>query len=159
MRALAEYIVSVSAAALLCGILNSIMVKGTAREILKLVSGLFLAFSVISPVSNLRLPELTEIEATWQTEAADAVHAGEIMARDAVSDSISEQLETYILDKAESMGLDLTVHVSLKMDDSCLPETVTMEGRASAEERQQLTVEITEALGLTEEDIKWIQQP
>ena len=158
MRALAEYIISVSAAAFLCGILNSMMLKGTAKEVMKLVSGLFLAFCVISPVSDLRLPELTDLGESLQQEAQEAAAAGESMAQESVSESIKEQLEAYILDKAESLGLNLTVEVFLAEEDSFLPEGVTLQGDAPLPERQELIQEITDALGLTEEDITWTRR-
>ena len=138
MRDLAEYIISVSAAALVCGILNSMMPKGAAKEVLKLVSGLFLVFCVISPVSNLRLPELADIGETIREEAATAVEDGEEMATESVRDSISQQLEAYILDKASSMGLDIEVEVFLKQDDSFLPESVTIRGSAAQQQKKEL---------------------
>lgn len=157
MQQLAEYIISVAAAAFLCGILNSLMLKGTAKEVLKLVCGLFLAFCVISPVADLRLPELADLGEGIQEEAREAVEAGEQMARESVSESISGQLEAYILDIAQSMGLDLTVDVFLEEGDGCLPESVTIQGDASDREKKEMTTQITDALGLTEEDILWIQ--
>lgn len=159
MRALAEYIISVSAAALLCGILNSMTVKVTAKEILRLVSGLFLAFCVISPVSNLRLPELSEVGADWEREAAAAAQAGEDMAHDAVSDSISEQLEAYILDKAGSMGLDIRVEITLDPLEGYLPRTLTVLGDAPVQKRKRFIQEIAEDLGIREEDVIWTQEP
>ena len=158
MRDLAEYIISVSAAALVCGILNSMMPKGTAKEVLKLVSGLFLVFCVISPVSNLRLPELADIGETIREEASAAVTAGEKLAVNSARDSISEQLEAYILDKADSMGLSLDVEVILKQDGSFLPETMTIEGRATKQQTEELLEEITDALGITQEDITWTRK-
>ena len=158
MRDLAEYIISVSAAALVCGILNSMLPKGAAKEVLKLVSGLFLVFCVISPVSNLRLPELADIGATIREEAASAVADGEEMAAESVRDSISQQLEAYILDKASSMGLDIEVEVFLKQDDSFLPESVTIRGSAAQQQKKELLEELTDALGITQEDITWTRK-
>ena len=158
MRDLAEYIISVSAAALVCGILNSMMPKGAAKEVLKLVSGLFLLFCVISPVSNLRLPELADIGESIREEAATAVADGEEMATESVRDSISQQLEAYILDKASSMGLDIEVEVFLKQDDSFLPESVTIRGSAAQQQKKELLEELTDALGITQEDITWTRK-
>ena len=158
MQALAEYIISVSAAALICGILNSMMLKGTAKEVLKLVSGLFLAFCVIRPVSDIRLPELADIGESIREEAASAVTAGEEMAMDSARDSISEQLEAYILDKAASLGLDIQVEVFLTQDDSFLPESVTIRGSGTAQQKKELMEEITDALGITQEDITWTRK-
>lgn len=159
MRPLAEYIVSVSTAAILCGILNAISLKGAAKEILKLVSGLFLAFCVISPVSNLQLPELTDIGTQWQEEASDAVKTGEELSREALLDSITQQLTAYILDKARQMELDVSVQVFLEGEEDYLPDRVILSGNGSASEKQTLIREIAADLGIPEEDVQWSGQP
>lgn len=159
MRDLAEYIISVSAAAILCGILNSLMLKGAAKEILKLISGLFLAFCVISPVSNIRLPELTDVGETIKEDAESAVRAGEDKTSRELTDSISAQLAAYILDKAKTMGLELEAEVTLADDGTFLPIGILLSGDASRESREQLTEDIAQDLGLPEEDIQWIGEP
>ena len=158
MRALAEYIISVSAAALLCGILNSMILKGTAKEVLKLVFGLFLAFCVIRPASDLKLPDFMDIGENIQKESISAVAVGENMAMESARDSILKQLEAYILDKASSMGLDIEVELALRQDDTYLPASLTIRGSASSRQKAELLEEITDALGITQEEIVWIQK-
>lgn len=155
MRAIGEYIISVCTAALLCGILNSMMVKGPAKEILKLVSGLFLAFCVISPVSNIHLPDLAAISQEVQEDAQSAAASGEEITDEALTESIIRQLEAYILDKAESMGLHPEVEVILMDDGSYLPKQVILSGKAPIVKRARLIQEIAEDLGLTKEDVQW----
>lgn len=154
MRELGEYIVSVCAAAFVCGIVNGMMPKGAAKDLLKLVGGLFLAFTVIRPVANIRLPELAEITESWQQEARDAAEAGEEMAMESAVDSIKNQLEAYILDKARELRLILTVEVSLE-ENSLLPDMVRLSGDASPNARQQMLTFLQQELGLSEEDIVW----
>lgn len=155
MRALAEYIVSVAAAAILCGILNSVMTGSGPKGVMKLVTGLFLAFCVIRPIMDLHLPDFTELPESIREEAEEAAAEGEALARESMSVSITEQLETYILDRAGSMGLDLQVQVVLKEDNSWLPDSVILTGDAPAAKQKALTGEIIEALGIPEEDIVW----
>lgn len=155
MHALAEYIISVSAAAILCGILNSLMLKGAAKEIMKLVSGLFLAFCVISPVSDIRLPELTAVGEEIRSEAETAAEIGEAHTLKALADSISRQLEAYILDKAEEMGLHLDAEIFLGSEETFLPERVVLSGEAAPGIQKQLIREIAEDLGIPEEDVQW----
>ena len=155
MRAIGEYIVSVCTAALLCGILNSLILKGPAKDVLKLVSGLFLAFCVISPVSNIHLPDLAAMNQEVQQDAEAAASAGAEIMDEALSERITGQLEAYILDKAESMGLHPEVKVILKDDGSYLPKHVTLSGKAPIVKRTKLIQEIVEDLGLTKEDVRW----
>ena len=153
MRSLAEYIISVSAAALLCGILNSMMLKGSAKEVLKLVSGLFLAFCVIRPVSDLRLPEITEIGESIREEASAAVTAGEKLAVNSARDSISEQLEAYILDKAQS--LDITLTMQVWPDENGKPHRVSLEGIVPEAGREALSEALETELGIPKEHQIW----
>ena len=155
MRAIGEYIISVCTAALLCGILNSMMLKGPAKEILKLVSGLFLAFCVISPVSNIRLPDLMAVSEELQLDAQSAADAGEEITDAALCESIIGQLSEYILDKAKSMGLYPEVEVILQTDGSYLPKAVYLSGEAPIVKRTKLIQEIAEDLGLAKEDVQW----
>lgn len=155
MHALAEYIICVSAAAFVCGIVNSLMPKGPAKEVLKLVGGLFLAFSVIRPVADIRIPELAEVSASWQEEASEAAALGEEMAREAAAESIKQELEAYILDKAGELRLTVEAEVFLE-EETLLPESVTVSGNAAPNSRQRLTDWIESELGISEEDIRWI---
>lgn len=154
MQSLGEYIVSVCAAAFICGILNSMAPKGTAKEVLKLVGGLFLTFTVIRPVADIQIPELAEVTENWQQEAWDAAQAGEEMALQSAVESITQQLEAYILDKANALRLTLTVEVSLE-EDSLMPDMVRLTGDASPYARQQMLTYLQKELGFSEEDILW----
>ena len=155
MGKLGEYIVCVCCAALLCGIVNAMMPKGTTREILKLVGGLFLAFTVISPIRDLEFPDLSQMTTTLQEEVSQAVARGEEMARQAAAASIKKELEAYILDKALSLRLEVRVQLKLR-EDTLHPESVILIGNPSPDSRNQLTRWICEELGLTKEAVTWI---
>lgn len=154
MQALGEYILSVGAAAFIVGILGSLMPKGPSKEILKLVCGLFLAFTVISPVSNIQIPELSHIAESWKAEGTAAAVTGEEMAREAARQCITQELTAYILDKAAALGLTLEVQVSIH-EDTFHPTGVTLTGDASPILRRRLSETLREELGLTQEDIIW----
>lgn len=154
MQALGEYIVAVSAAAFVCAVVGSLIPKGPSKDILKLVSGLFLAFTVIQPVSDLKIPELSEITQVWKKEGASASDAGQEMMEKAIRESITQQLRSYILDKAESLGLTLTAEVLLH-PDTCYPRKIHLTGDAAPALRQKLTEILSEDLDLNQEDILW----
>ena len=62
MENIARYILSVTAAALLLGILQTIAgKKGTQAVLLQLIGGLFLTFTVISPIVNIEADEILDI--------------------------------------------------------------------------------------------------
>lgn len=154
MRELAEYVVSIAAAALVCGIVANLMPKGTARELLKLVGGLFLVFTVIQPIANIRLPDLSAVEEGYREEAAQAVAEGEIIADDQLTRRICQELEAYILDKARALRLEVEVYLQLE-EGGYLPESVRLEGSASPHGKSELIRYLTEELGIQEEKIQW----
>ena len=154
MQGLAEYVISITAAAFVCGIVRNLMPKGTAKEILRLVGGLFLAFTVIRPVANIQIPDLTIVEDLHRQEAAAAVSQGENMVLESLAGSIKQELEAYILDKARELRLEVKVQVLLS-DSGYLPESVRLEGEASPHARKELLHILTEELGLQEENIQW----
>ena len=155
MGKLGEYIVCVCCAALLCGIVNAMMPKGTTREILKLVGGLFLAFTVISPIRDVEFPDLSRMTTTLQEEVSQAVARGEEMARQAAADSIKKELEAYILDKAQSLRLQ--IRVQLKLEEETLhPASVSIIANVSPSAKEEMEYWLCRELGLTKEDITWI---
>lgn len=73
-----------------------------------------------------------------------------------LSDLISQEAETYILDKARENGLDLTVEVETKVEDTYpVPWSVVIRGQISAAEQAALSQQITQDLGIPEERQEW----
>ena len=56
MEALRQYVISVVAAAMLCGIVVRLFPNGSGKQMGKLICGLFLAYTVLSPISRVDLP-------------------------------------------------------------------------------------------------------
>jgi len=154
MRSLGEYIVSVTAAAIVCAIVGGMMPKGTAKEILRLVGGLFLVFAVIRPAADLRLPDLSAMGEGYREDAALAAAEGENQALETVRLRIKQDLAAYILDKAGELGLELTVEVILE-DSGYLPEAVRVSGDAAPEAKQEMLRYLTRELGIQEDQIQW----
>jgi len=154
MRDLAEYVVSIAAAALVCGIVGNLMPKGTAKEILKLVGGLFLTFTVIRPVANIQIPDLSMAGESYREEAEMAAAEGEEMIYASIAGSIKQELEAYILDKAGSLGAEVDVQVELQ-ECGYIPEAIHVDGNASPHARQALIRFLTEEMGILEEKIQW----
>lgn len=154
MEAIRQYLISVTAAAIICGCAVSILgKKGTVGGITKFLCGLFMTVTVISPLVDFRLPDMNVFWNTLQEKAQQSVAEGEIMAEEMKSVIITERVETYILDKADSMGLSITVDISL--DDELLPDLVIIHGKAAPYAKTKLYHYITENLGIPEEKLSW----
>lgn len=153
MEALRLYIISVVAAALLCGIVTGLMPQGRASQIIRMVCGLFLAYTVLAGLTGLDL-QIPDWDVLAVTDARQAAALGESLGEAALTQVIKEQTEAYILDKAAVLGLSLEVEVSL--DESQVPQSVVLEGQAFPYERQQLQNTIARELGIAKENQQWI---
>lgn len=150
MNGLAQYILTVVAAAMLVGILQSLAGQGTMGTITKLLGGVFLALTMLSPVLTLEIPDPAEWFSDVVMDGESMAAEGMAMAADAKEDIIRSQVEAYILDKA---GADLAVAVEL--DAAGVPCGVTLTGDISPRTKAQLSRMLAEDLGLGEEVQQW----
>ncbi len=156
MDDLRQYLLSVTAAALVCALAARLLPKsGTAASVGKMVMGLFLALTVISPWATLQVGQLTDLTFGTEQNAAQAVAEGKEYTRTTLQDIIKEQAEAYILDKAEQLALRLTVSVTVSDADIPVPVAVRLQGAASPYAKGQLQTAITEDLGIAKEDQLW----
>lgn len=153
MEALRQYILSVVTAAMLCGIVTGLFPSGTGKQVVRLICGLFLAYTVLAPISRGELPNLTDFSLGIPEEAAQAVAVGENLARDSMAEIIKSETEAYILDKARSLQAEVTVEVSVNEEN--VPDSVTVSGAVSPYVRRQLQRIIESDLGIAKENQKW----
>lgn len=157
MEVLRQYIVSVVAAAILCGAVQSLVKKGITGNILKLVSGIFLAYTLLSPISGRRWESFGETILPSREAATQAAQLGEDAAREAMAQIIREQTRTYILEKAQVLGVELEVEVILSGEN--VPQQVILRGSLSPNERRQLQSTIALDLGIPKENQQWSPSP
>ena len=150
---------SITVAAILCGLILSVVPKGQLRGIIKLICGVFLALLIIKPITNLDLDKLlSRFPGEWETEGESAAAFGEEIARDSMSDYIKRETEAYILDKATGFGFDLEVEVSVAKEELPLPEKAVIYGDLPETVRRELERIIVENLGVAKENLEWIGQ-
>lgn len=157
MEAVREYLLSVTAAALLCAVAcHLIPDSGQSRKLVKLLCGIFLCFTVIRPVAGIELREFDFFTEEIMSRGDAAVEEGEDYADSALRRHIIEQTSAYILDKAKSFGAEPGVLVELSMDDPPVPYAVTMEGAFSPYVKSKLTQIIAAELDIPKERQTWI---
>ena len=155
MEALRQYVISVVAAAMLCGIVVRLFPNGSGKQMGKLICGLFLAYTVLSPISRVDFSKLPDFSLRCMDDAEDAAAMGENLARDSMADIIKEETEAYILDKADS-DLNAQVRVEVAVGEDNLPAAVTISGEASPYARRQIQAMIANDLGISKENQTWI---
>ncbi len=142
-------------AAALLGVVCS-TAAGEDRPVLRLTTGLVLLLVLLSPVVDFNLSELSEIWAESRYLAENVAKNAEIESQAALMEGISAQTEAYILDKAQDMGLHLSVEVTVVMGERYpYPAAVALTGRSTTAQRQQINRWLREELAIAEEDVTW----
>lgn len=158
MEGMREYLLSVTAGAVLCGVLSSLTgEKGSQAGIFRLVSGLFLCFLVISPLTRVQLTDLTDLAGELLTDGEIAAQDGADHYKESLRRIITDETRSYIMDKARSYGAEIQVEITLSEDDPPVPQTCVIQGRLSPYVRQQLKKILIQDLGIPEENQTWIQ--
>ena len=157
MEKLGIYILSVTAAALLLGILQSIAgKKGTHVALLKLIGGLFLTFTTIAPIANIELERLLDFPWDFAVRGNAIAQQGQEYAQDQLHGIIKDRCEAYILDKAQTYQADVTVEVMLSQDEVPVPSSIRLQGSISPYARQALQQWLQDDLGVPKEQQIWI---
>lgn len=155
MEEIRSYILSVTAAAVLCAMVSTLAGKsGNLSALVKLMSGVVLACVVISPVAKISAIDLSRYLDGLNLDAMAAVEAGTDYTKTQTSGLITEALEAYILDKAEELSLDISVELTLD-DETMLPSAVRIAGDASPHARSVLEQTLGDDLEIPLEAVTW----
>ena len=156
MGSIGQYLVGITAAALICGVLTSLVGKNQPHgSLIRMICGIFLTLCVIAPVKDIRFTDIGNYLDSLQLEGQRHVSIGEDSYSDELREIIKSNTEAYILDKAGFMGLSITVEVEVSYDDPPLPIGVVVTGNVSSYNKQRLTDVITNDLGIPEDGQIW----
>lgn len=157
MNGIAQYIFSVTAAAILISLLRPLLDgKGAAAAIGKMLGGVFLLFTILNPLTKVSIGGWEDLSSSLKSEASEAVAVGQAAAKKEMAAIITERVQTYILDKAASYDATLSVSVTLSEDTIPVPVKVTIRGSISPYGKRQLQSIIANDLGISKEDQIWI---
>lgn len=155
MAAVRQYIITVTASAIICSIISSFTQEKVIGNKLKLLCNLFLAVIVLEPITDLRIPELKEIPGLSLHEAEYAVSIGSELSANSMENIICEKAEAYIIDKAASLGLSVQAKVKIKDESNPIPESVIISGYAPDNLKEYLQNVIEQELAITKENQIW----
>ena len=157
MEELRGYVLRLIAAAVVSGaVIRLLKGNGAACTIAKLLCGIFLVYCAVKPIPQLGLIDLSSVSTQMHLEAEDAAVWGEKEAKAALVQSITQQTQAYILEKAKEMNVDLVVQVEVSEDDMPMPESVCLTGKISPYARNKLSDMIARELGIEKENQTWI---
>ena len=153
MNALGEYVITLTCAAMICGVLPAFLPEGSAGKLVKLCCGVFLTVTALSPLVGWKLPDSLFTETDFRALGEAVAEHGREQAESERAAVIKEALEAYILDKAQQLGAD--IHVEIMLDEDDMPERVYLRGSGSAEALARLTEEMETQLGIPKERQQW----
>jgi hypothetical protein len=157
MEQIREYLIGVTAAAILCGIATAMSgEKGFLGSVMKLLTGLLMALALVSPWVKISLNDLFGWTDDIKTDANAIVQQGQSIGEETYRKVIKERLEAYIQDEAQALGLDLSVEVSLAEEGTPVPVAAELSGSASPYLKQRLALFMDKELGIAKEDQTWL---
>lgn len=157
MNRIQQYIISVIAASIICAIIHAFALKNNAgTSVIKLLSGIFLAITVITPLKEFRFDDIVNKINVLHSDAQEYTNEGIIAAESERKAIIREQAEAYVTNKAESIGLDIHVSIQLSERDVPIPEKIEIAGSASPYKKEKLNTYISQDIGILKENITWI---
>ena len=156
MKWLSEYLLSVTAAAMICMIAKSLIPqKSTAGHMIRVVTGVILVICVFFPLRNIRFRGLVNYWDKFKTNADTYVSEGAESAQISMNRIITEETAAYILNAAEEYGLSVDVAVELKETSPPELARIVLSGMASPYKGKLFLDYIYKNLGLTEEQVVW----
>ena len=156
MEAVGQYILSVILAALICGILSSV-VPGTGKAWVQMLCGFAMLICLMRPFSGIQDLNFSLIEDAVQQDGEDWSNHGEKMARNAMADIITQNTQAYIMDKAEELDIHVQVEIFVSNDTIPVPVGAELYGEVSPYARLQVESLIENELGIAKENIRWMQ--
>lgn len=150
-----SYILSIVAAAVLCGIIRNFLdEKSTAGKILNLLGAILMTITIIVPIKQFSFYEFNDYIGSIKLDGQRYATDGNIQAQESVQRFIKAESEAYILDKAKKLDAEITVEVELNIEDN-IPCGVTMTGAVSPYAKEVLSSFVEDSLGIAKEKQIW----
>ena len=157
MNQVGQYVFSVSAAAIVIAVLRPFIDgKGATSAITKILCGIFLMLTILSPLTKISLSHWDDWTSDLETDASQVVASGQLAAKKELEAIITQQVQTYILDKGKDYNASLSATVILSDDAIPVPIGVTIQGSISPYGKRQMQNCIAKELGIAKEDQTWI---
>ena len=149
------YLVKVTAAALICGLVKALLPDGALATALRMTTGILMLLALISPWMDEMRFDFADWPGDFRLEAETAVHEGAAAAADTLRESISKELTAYIQEKARTLGAELTVELTLTEGSLPIPQHVLLRGQISPYGKSVLSEYLQRELGIEKEEQIW----
>ena len=154
MSIVADYILSVVCAAVLCDIIGILFDgKKTVSGVVNLVLGIVMTVIILKPVLFTKTLTLNTYWNNLQYVRESTLAEGSTYAKIYQSEFIKDKVESYIIEKINSLGADAVVEVSL--NDENLPVAAKFTGNLLPYTKVQLETYLQTSFGIQKECVTW----
>ena len=155
-----NWIYSVISAAGLCAVCGALIPEGRVKKASQLVFAVVMIISVISPIAKIDYKEYSLSAEKYKQQAEKLVTSANEFKENLNRRIIEEKYGAYILDKAESSGVDLksaAVTCAWSTEGYWYPEAVEIVLEATEDEEKSIPVKnaIEAELGIEESRQTW----
>ena len=159
MGLLQEYLLRVTGAAVICGVLTALVGKsGVISKLMSLLCALFMTIILLSPLVSTSLNGFIGKFDGIRAEADAVVDEGKNRAREEIAVDIQTRLEAYIQEQAAVFGADVRIKVEITEEGIPAPCGVSIEGSVAPYAKGRLSAWIKEELGIGLEAQEWINK-
>ena len=153
---LQKVLMRILAAAIFCSVIKCFHNKSSVTaSIIKTLCGIFMTTTILSTLLNFKFSSISDNIDAFSVDAENATQAGTLLYDTSMHDSIKQQTEAYILDKAASIKADISVEVTLSDGNPPVPCSVVLDGQVSPFAKSKLTKLISDDLGISKENQIW----
>lgn len=151
-----SYVIGIVCAAVVCAITTNICSsKGANAAIIRLLAGIFMAVTVVAPLSKLKINQIVSSLDNITVFAQQSAQYGSSEAEREISKVIQQQTQAYVVEKAASYGAELSAEVTVSDCAPHLPQEIRITGTIAPYAREQLRRIIRDDLGIPEEHQFW----
>jgi len=150
------YLFSILATAIIVSISISLSSKQKAISgLIKTIGSVVLIITIAYPLVNLKEADLSSHWSSFQIDANSIIEDAKDKTAKETASIISDEIQTYIKDKARTYGAEVHAVVSLTEPENIIPDTVIIEGQVSPYTKSVLQKIIVNDLGIAEEKQIW----
>ena len=155
MELFSGYVVSIISVCIVISIIRNLTSGHHSDSIICVICGIVVTITVIAPLAKVRLSDISDQIDYVRTDADLLVQAGADQSQQQLRSIITDEIAAYILEKAETLGANLTVEVMLDDSSIPVPSGVRIRGNISPYNREKLSSIIQQDLGIPTEAQIW----
>ena len=147
-----QYVISIIGCCLICGTVLQMLSESKGKSLLRLICGMILGITLLGPLSGIRPEDLQLF--TWPCPSPEPyITDGERTAQQIRAEYIKAACEAYILDKAEILGAEIGIQITLNAEQ--IPISAKLSGEGSDDAQSRLQQILIRDLGIPKENQEW----